>query len=211
MITSQEIGELAAAMAKAQAAIENPTKHKTAKVRSEKGNFEYMYTDLAAGLECIRPALSAQSIAVFQVQRIDQNGNMILITRLIHGPSGQWVESEYFVCKADLDHQKRGSALTYARRQSLFAIVGIAGADDDDDGSSAVISVGNGKEVITAAQAKIIRDKILSTSADETKFLEFFLSESVEGLRSSDFRTAMNMLNAKKSTMVLVPKDPERL
>jgi hypothetical protein len=42
------------------------------------------------------------------------------------------IEGEYFVCKADLDHQKRGSALTYAKRHSLFAIVGVAGADDDE-------------------------------------------------------------------------------
>jgi hypothetical protein len=48
---------------------------------------------------------SAQSIAIFQVPTIDRNGNMILLTRLVHGPSGQWIESEYFVCKADLEFE----------------------------------------------------------------------------------------------------------
>jgi hypothetical protein len=201
VITSQETGEIAAAMAKAQAVIENPTKHKTAKVKSDKGNYDYMYTDLAAGLECIRPALSAQSVAVLQVTTIDRNGNMILLTRLIHGPSGQWIESEYYVCKVDLDHQKRGSALTYSRRQSLFAMVGVAGADDDDDGKGASV-IGNGggghDGMITNAQAELIRTKLASTSADVAKFLAFFKVESVVDLRSSQFREAMNLLSAKK-------------
>lgn len=211
MITSQETGEIAAAMAKAQEKIENPTKHKTAKVRSDKGNYDYMYTDLAAGLECIRPVLSAQSIAVFQVPTTDRNGNIILLTRLIHS-SGQWVEGEYFVCKTGdlltkegtVDHQKRGSALTYARRHSLFAIVGIAGADDDDDGKSASIS-SNGDRVqriesqlVSNDQAKLIRDKIAAAGADVAKFLAFFKVDSVVNLRSSQFREAMTLLSAKK-------------
>jgi hypothetical protein len=200
VITSQEIGELAAAMAKAQAAIENPTKHKTAKVKSDKGNYDYMYTDLATGLECIRPALSAQSIAVFQVPTTDRNGNMILLTRLIHS-SGQWVEGDYLVCGPNLDHQKKGSALTYSRRQSLFAMVGVAGADDDDDGNAASVNGNGGGSLdgtITNAQAELIRTKLASTSADVAKFLAFFKAESVVDLRSSQFREAMNMLNAKK-------------
>jgi len=200
MITSQETGEIAAAMAKAQAAIENPTKHKTAKVKSDKGNYDYMYTDLAAGLECIRPALSAQSIAVFQVPTIDRSGNIILLTRLIHS-SGQWVEGDYFVCGPNLDHQKKGSALTYSRRQSLFAMVGIAGADDDDDGSAASVngnSTSGGTAAITNAQAELIRQKIVSTGADLNKFLAFFKVECLDELRSSQFREAMNLLSAKK-------------
>lgn len=199
VITSQEIGELAAAMAKAQAVIENPIKEKeNTFFKNSKGGASH-YADLAAGLDHIRPALSAQSIAVFQVSTTDSFGNMVLLTRLIHGPSGQWIESEYYVCKAELDHQKRGSALTYARRHSLFAIVGIAGADDDDDGNSAVVS-SNGTAALTATQAKLLRDKIISIGADEAKFLDFFKVESIEGLRSSDFRAAVNMLAAKKPT-----------
>ena len=202
MITSQETGEIAAAMAKAQEKIENPTKHKTAKVKSDKGNYDYMYTDLAAGLECIRPALSGQEIAVFQVPTIDRNGNVILITRLIHS-SGQWVEGDYFVCGPNLDHQKKGSALTYSRRQSLFAMVGIAGADDDDDGKAASSNgndSGGDPAPVTNAQAQLIRDKIASTNADLAKFLAFFKVESVGVLRSSQFREAMNLLSAKKTS-----------
>jgi len=200
MITSQETGEIAAAMAKAQEKIENPTKHKTAKVKSDKGNYDYMYTDLATGLECIRPALSAQSIAVFQVPTTDRNGNMILLTRLIHS-SGQWIESDYLVCGPNLDHQKKGSALTYSRRQSLFAMVGVAGADDDDDGRAASVNGNGGGDhdgTITNAQAELIRTKLASTNADVAKFLAFFKVESVVDLRSSQFREAMNLLNAKK-------------
>jgi len=219
MITSQEIGELAAAMAKAQAAIENPVKEKENAFFKNNRGVAARYADLAMGLDCIRPALSAQSIAVFQVTSVDRENNLILRTRLVHGPSGQWIESEYLVGNADLrrrikdresqieietadiDHQKIGSALTYAKRQSLFALVGIAGADDDDDGNSANAngnSAGGEHAAITNAQAQLIRDKIASTNADLTKFLAFFKVESIGVLRSSQFREAMTLLNAKK-------------
>jgi len=62
---------------------------------------------------------------------------MVLHTRLIHS-SGEWIGSEWPVAEFGRSSpQQMGSALTYARRYSLFSIVGIAGQDDDDDGAAA--------------------------------------------------------------------------
>lgn len=126
MKSSEEINEIAGAMALAQAAIKNPTKAKL------NPHFKAKYADLSAGLDCMRSALSAQGIAIFQATEIVQD-SVVLLTRLVH-KSGQWVGCCFPVSKF-APPQQMGSALTYARRQSLFALVGIAGEDDDDDGN----------------------------------------------------------------------------
>lgn len=128
MQTSEAINEIAAALAKAQGAIKNPSKAK------ENPHFKSKYADMATGLDVIRPALSEHAIAIVQATEIVEDG-VILRTRLIHS-SGQWLESSYPVSKF-APHQQLGSALTYSKRQALFALVGVHGEDEDDDGETA--------------------------------------------------------------------------
>ena len=140
MNTSQEINELAKALAAAQAEIRNPQKE------ALNPHFKSRYTDLAGGLDAVRPVLAKHGLAI--VQSTDMNGDMMMLTtRLLHS-SGQWIESVYPVARFPAQHQQIGSALTYSRRYSLFALAGVAGTDDDDDGNDA------SKEKITP----VIRD-----------------------------------------------------
>ncbi len=127
MITSTEINEIAGALAKAQAAIQNPKKE------NENPHFKSRYADLATGIDAVRGALAAQAVVVIQATSMDGD-LMMLETRLVHS-SGQWVGSVYPVCRFPARQQEIGSALTFSRRYSLFALVGIAG--DDDDGNEA--------------------------------------------------------------------------
>lgn len=130
------IGKLAEALAKAQAEMKNVNKEKTAEIKSERGSYEYRYATLADGIEAIRPALSKHGIAFTQITR-PVGDTLFLYTRLIHS-SGEFLESEWPVgAFARLTPQQVGSALTYARRYSLFSLVGISGQDDDDDGNQA--------------------------------------------------------------------------
>ena len=120
---SEQINEIATALAKAQAAIQNPKKE------SKNPHFSSKYADLATGIEAVRADLSAHNICY--VQSTSMDGDILMLeTRLIHS-SGQWIASHYPVCRFPTKHQEAGSALTYARRYSLFALVGIAGDDDD--------------------------------------------------------------------------------
>ena len=128
MQTSEHVNELAAAMAKAQAVIRNPAKDKT------NPHFRATYADIESGLDVIRPALSSHGIAFFQATDVVDDA-VILRTRLIH-LSGQWLESSYPVGKLG-PHQQMAAALTYAKRQALFALVGVHGEDEDDDGQTA--------------------------------------------------------------------------
>lgn len=199
MISSEEINELAAAMAKAQATIHNPAKTRENPFFKKADGSSTKYADLATGLECIRPALSEQAIAIFQLTSIERE-DLILRTRLVHS-SGQWIESEYPVCKITLEPQKKGSALTYAQRQSLFALVGVAG-DDDDDGNGAN---GSGKPSdvsgapITEDQAKLIRTLIDESHSNEQVFLAWLKTKSIPEITQGQFRSAVDALKAKKA------------
>src|SRR5262249_35277883 len=121
-------GQIAAALAKAQLKFVNPAKDRTADIKSDKGRYQYKYSTLADGLDDIRAPLAEQEIAV--VQTMSMAGEVLVLkTRLIHS-SGESLETEWPVgAYAKLTPQQMGSALTYARRYSLFPLVGIAGAD----------------------------------------------------------------------------------
>lgn len=125
---STELGELAAALAKAQGHIRGAAKDST------NPHFKSKYADLAAVWEACRAPLSANGLAVIQTPRLIGEV-IVLVTRLVHA-SGQWVEATYPVWPVQQTPQGFGSALTYARRYSLASVVGVA-PDDDDDGNAA--------------------------------------------------------------------------
>jgi hypothetical protein len=129
MKTTEQIGALAAALAKAQGELKNIEKGKI------NTHFKTKYADIADGLDVVRPVLSKHGIAIIQATDMNPDtGIFFLTTRLVH-TSGEWVESIYPlpVGKA----QEQGSAITYARRYSLFSMVGVAGTNEDDDGNAA--------------------------------------------------------------------------
>ena len=128
MKTSESIELLAGALATAQSELTNPPKNKT------NPHFKSSYVDLADGLDVVRKTLSKHKIAFIQGTTVSAEGVILMNTRLMHA-SGQWIESEYPVSGFSKP-QEMGSAMTYARRYSLFAMIGVAG-EDDDDGNAA--------------------------------------------------------------------------
>ncbi|OGV41403.1 MAG: hypothetical protein A2X46_16375 [Lentisphaerae bacterium GWF2_57_35] len=132
---SEQVNELAAALVKAQAAMKNPPKKRTAFIKSQKGSsYKYNYADLADIIDAIRDPLCTAGLAYVQVVKQSAGGGQSLITQLLH-TSGQWMASSYPLPR-QAGAQEMGSFITYARRYSLCAILGIAG-EDDNDGQSA--------------------------------------------------------------------------
>lgn len=131
---SQNINELAAALAKAQGSFTAIKKDKQAKIKSNTGaSYEYNYADLAGIMDAIRTPLSSNGLACVQAITMTESG-LILQTRLLHS-SGQWIGSTYPLPSGGRA-QEMGSAQTYARRYALCALIGIV-AEDDDDGAGA--------------------------------------------------------------------------
>ena len=130
-LSSERIGAIAAALAKAQAELSNPEKTLTGTIPGKHGERMFRYASLANGLDIVRRGLSQHEIAVMQTTAVEQ-GQITLTTLLVHA-SGEWVSSLWPVCPAgEPSAQVKGAALTYARRYALFTLVGIAGEDDLD-------------------------------------------------------------------------------
>jgi ERF superfamily len=135
--SSETIGAIAGALAKAQRELCNPEKALTATIpavfpREEARSFRY--ASLASGLDLVRKALGQHEIATVQTTAIDQASGLIRLTIVLAHSSGEWMSSEWPVCamtEATAPH-RMGAALTYARRYALFTLVGIAGEDDLD-------------------------------------------------------------------------------
>jgi hypothetical protein len=139
------INEIAAALSAAQAEMTNPPKTKTAKA----GKYSYNYADLAEIIEHIRPTLAKHGLAITQI--IETGEKTILVTRLMH-KGGQFLQSTYPLPNGAAA-QEMGSAITYARRYSLCAILGIA-AEEDDDGEKANMATEAAKDELIELMGK---------------------------------------------------------
>src|SRR6266404_1410470 len=135
--SSESIGAIAAALAKAQGELTNPEKSLIATIRSpfpREGDRTFRYASLASGLDIVRKRLGQHEIATVQTTAIDQATGQIQLTTLLAHASGEWISSDWPVCPISetATPHRMGAALTYARRYALFALVGIAGEDDLD-------------------------------------------------------------------------------
>ncbi|WP_371722473.1 ERF family protein [Bradyrhizobium sp. KBS0727] len=135
--SSETIGAIAGALAKAQIELANPEKSLTATIISpfpREADRSFRYASLACGLDLVRKSLGRHEIATVQTTSIDEAAGLIRLTTTLAHSSGEWVSSDWPVCpvsETGAPH-RMGAALTYARRYALFTLVGIAGADDLD-------------------------------------------------------------------------------
>jgi hypothetical protein len=134
--SSESIGTIAAALAKAQTELTNPEKSLVATIRSpfRVEDRSFRYAPLSSGLDIVRKGLGRHEIATIQTTAIDQDAGLLRLTTVLAHSSGEWISSEWPVCTiAEIaSTQRMGAALTYARRYALFTLVGIAGEDDLD-------------------------------------------------------------------------------
>ncbi len=135
--SSESIGAIAAALAKAQGELTNPEKSLIATIRSSfprEGDRTFRYASLASGLDIVRKSLGQHGIAILQTTAIDNEAGQIRLTTVLAHESGEWFSSDWPVCPTSQTNTPHlmGAALSYARRYALFALVGIAGDDDLD-------------------------------------------------------------------------------
>lgn len=157
MNKSEQINELAKALADFQSEVKDPTKDK------ENPYFKSKYVALDGVLQTVRPVLAKHGLSVMQLPTSDETA--VTVTTLLMHSSGQFIESEPFkVLLTKKDAQAAGSALTYARRYSLSSVLGIAWDDDDDGDSIAETNVTKEllAEIQELAQVKNVENKTVS-------------------------------------------------
>jgi hypothetical protein len=210
--SSESIGAIAAALAKAQAELTNPEKSLIATIRAfhpRENDQTFRYAALSSGLDIVRKALGGHEIATVQTTAIDKEAGLIRLTTTLAHSSGEWLSSEWPVCAISetVAPRRMGAALTYARRYALFTLVGIAGEDDldaPDLGAAANADADPGARLDVQASKKLVADEPLSVpltarqkakviglprivlDADQSKALRDQLVAELVDLKSAD-------------------------
>lgn len=135
---SDTIGELSAALSKAQGNFQSIKRSRTVEVTgtTKQGRdykYTYNYAPLDEILNATRPALAENGLAI--LQRTDETERGTVLETMLSHSSGEWISSFKVLGTFD-DPQRFGGALTYYRRYEISAILGIS-SEEDDDGNGA--------------------------------------------------------------------------
>ena len=126
MKTSETIKNIAVAMAKVTAEIQNPT-------RNQNG-YGYKYATLDSILEKVRPILAKNGLSILQSQEIQESS--VVVTTLLMHTSGEWIETRaeapFTTLKGMNDYQSLGAGITYLRRYAISSLLNIASEEDTD-------------------------------------------------------------------------------
>jgi hypothetical protein len=129
MKTSESIKQIAEALVSAQKEIKFAIKDST------NPHFKSKYANINSTIDAVKPALNNNGIAFLQSLSPSDDSKLHLTTRLIHS-SGEWIEDTAVCPLQKQDAQAVGSAISYIRRYSLAAFLGLY-SDTDDDGQAA--------------------------------------------------------------------------
>jgi hypothetical protein len=121
----------------------------TAKGSGKEYSYDYAYADLADVLTAILPCLTAEEICVRQpIRRVE--GRMYLVTELHHS-SGQWANDDGIPLGPNNDPQTFGAEHSYARRQGLCGLAGVA-PEENEDAQVSKNAAQRGKDLTGAQQ-----------------------------------------------------------
>jgi len=194
MEMSSEINEIALALSKAQGMIEG------AKKSSANPFFKSKYADLAEVWDACREPLASNGLSVVQSPSVKE-GYVSISTLLMH-ESGQWIKDQLEMKLLDDKPQTVGSLITYGRRYSLSAMVGVS--PEDDDGNMAN---GNGQArqhqvtppvpKITGAQLAELTTMVASSKSTVEAFSAHLKVPSLSQLPAASFEFAKKKLQVK--------------
>lgn len=151
MRTSENISDIAKAMSLAQKEMKPALKDST------NPHFKSKYADISSIWEAIREPITNHGLTVWQDVTTEER-QVSITTRIVH-ISGQWVEfGPLSVPMSKFDAHGVGSAISYGKRYSLCAAVGVVSGDEDDDGNAAKQDHHQPKQ---PAYVKINKDKVV--------------------------------------------------
>jgi len=163
---------------------------------AENPHFRSSYVDLAGVCDVVLPLLSKHGLSVAQVGKIIDT-RFVLVTRLYLGEES--IESEWPVISDKQTPQAIGSAVTYARRYSLMALVG-ASSTDDDDGNEA-----SSREVVKTPSVPIAARyappaQVVLPAPDESLINRINAMAKRKNVSNADLKKMIENLGKKKST-----------
>lgn len=189
---SPTIAKLVAALVQVQATVEGAVKGKANP--AFKGT---KYADLSAVWEACREQLVTNDLTVVQFPGEMVDNRMTMTTQLSHA-TGEWMRGTLSIPLSKVDAQGYGSAVTYARRYALAAVVGVC--PEDDDGNAASQRGPQRQEqpqTINDDQRNILTTLASSAGADMKGFCTFFRIDALPHLPAAKYEQAKAMLEKK--------------
>lgn len=179
---------LFAALAQAQAEVENATKGNV------NPHFKSRYADLAEVLNTVRPTFAKHGLALSQSTEFD--GALVSVTTAIMHKEGGYITSVASCTPAKTDGQGVGAATTYLRRYSLASMAGIA--QEDDDGQSAAHDRKPAPPAAPSRELSLLLDGVeVATDIDALRNLH----EQAKALPSHEREMANAAIRNKKSKL----------
>lgn len=184
---SPTLGELATALAKAQA--EMPLAEATA----TNPFFKSKYTDMAMYIKTSRPALARNGLSVSQFITPGAHGQQ-LCTMLLHA-SGEYLSSIAEINPPKTDIQSLGSYLTYLKRYMYASMVGCVSGSEDDDGESAMERNRNNKPV-AESDLLFLKKTIEKKPEIESLLLRTFKIDTIEKIPAQKMPTIIEWIKS---------------
>jgi len=188
MNKSEVINELALALSLAQGEMKPAPKNKINPF------FNSAYADLESVIESIKGPFLKHGLSFVQVTGYEAE-KLTLTTVLMH-KSGQWISGSYPVVTQKNDPQSLGSAVSYAKRYSLSAVLGVA-TGDDDDGEGAM----DRKKAQAPAKAPVRvavtqGQASTATPGDYVMQVGKFTGQAIKSVKESDLKAHLNFLDS---------------
>ena len=191
MKTSNEINELAAAMAIAQGQMGAAYKN------SSNPHFKSSFADLASISDVIKKPLSDNGLSVVQFPINNEQG-VAITTRVMH-KSGQWIEESFGIKPVKAGPQEYGSLISYFRRYALAAIFAIPQTDDDANSIQlAAEAPQKPVDAITGDQVKALVNLLDGDEKLRTQLMDAHGISKLEHLQSNQFRPVYDKINQLK-------------
>ena len=156
-------------------------------------HFKSKYADLSEVLGNLRPLLAKNQLALSQFPSFE-NG-IVSVTSLLAHASGEWIESTASAPATKQDVQGVGSAITYLKRYSAAAIVGMASADQDDDGNSVSIQKVENKPIVKQ-EVKDFRPQTVDAAKIETIIQGYAKALVIAGISEAQVNEKIDIARA---------------
>lgn len=223
----ENLGELFGALALARQEFGSFTKSKTAKIKSDKGSYDYSYADLSDIIEATAGALAKHGLVVIQEPEVVSDGGrqLVIISGCIaHKSGGVYQLRALSMPVAGATAQAIGSAVSYARRYQLSAVLNLAAADDDGQAAQdapqatqrgkepPVDSGGHSGDVIFAKDEPVAPKRQLLSNQQEETLMELGKSFYGDAWAKEQVRLAKAVSTGAANRIAdLIPKEADTL
>jgi hypothetical protein len=166
--------------------------------------FKSKYADLSSVWSVARKPLTENGLSVSQTMDKGSNGDPVIITTLFHN-SGQWLRGRLEIPAPKKDPQSFGAAITYGRRYSLAAILGIC--PEDDDAESAMKRNNNSKKKASKpAPKKETKTQKGDDAATQAQYKKLYAMLKNNGFEDDDVELFKDFLKDKYQVEYLTKK-----